>query len=300
MTVSKLFALLKETGTRFFSKDPMTYGASIAFYTLISFPAITLLITMVAGVAYENDGVQDALINQLSRFFGPAGVQQVDAILENAQDLEKTWWAKVIGIGTLIFSATTVFISLQNALNNIWDLKAKPESSVLKYIVNRMLSLAMVVSIGFLLLVTLVIDSVILMIEKYVSDLLSDFGMILVYGVNIVITLFLVSFVFSMIFKYLPDAIIGWKQVRTGGFFTAILFVLGKFLLGFYLTYTDVGSAYGTAGSLVLFLTWVYYSTAILLFGATFTFVYSKNSEHIIKPDKHATFVEHIEVDKTI
>ncbi|GLR17009.1 YihY/virulence factor BrkB family protein [Portibacter lacus] len=298
--IKRTFMLLRETGQSFFTKDPMTYGASIAFYTLVSLPAITLLLSLVLGTAYQADNAQAKLLEQLNRFMGPSSVETVDMILENAGDLGKTWWAKTIGISTLIFSATTVFISLQNALNNIWNLKPKPESSIIKYIVNRVLSFAMVVSLGFLMLVTLVVDSLVLIIENFFSNLLSDVGMVFVQTINFTISLLITTFLFALIFKFLPDAEIKWKQVRIGGLFTAMLFILGKYLLGIYLSFSDVGSAYGAAGSLVLFLTWVYYSSIILLFGANFTYVYSKRGEDLIQPSKHATFIETKEVDSII
>jgi membrane protein len=294
------YLILKETIQSFFKKDPMTYGASIAFYTLVSLPAISLLVTMIAGTAYQSDNIQDQLLEQLQRFMGTSSVETVDMLLENANELGETWWAKVIGIGTLAFSATTVFISLQNAINNIWNLKPKPESSILKYLVNRILSFAMVISLGFLLLVTLVIDSIVLFIETQLSYLFSDAAMILVSTLNFTLSLLITTFLFTLIFKFLPDADIKWKQVRLGGLVTAILFILGKYLLGLYLGYSDIGSAYGAAGSLVLFLTWVYYSSIILLFGANFTFIYSKRHDDIIRPSEHATFVETKEIDKII
>ncbi|WP_235295632.1 YihY/virulence factor BrkB family protein [Portibacter marinus] len=295
--LKRTLILLRDTGQSFFQKDPMTYGASIAFYTLISLPAITLLISMLIGTAYQSDNVQDKLLQQLHQFMGQSSVETVDMILENAGDLGETWWAKAITIGTLVFSATTVFISLQNALNNIWNLKPKPESSIVKYLVNRLLSFAMVVSLGFLLLVTLAVDSVVLLIENYLTDLLSGAAMVLVQTLNFTISLILTTFLFALIFKFLPDAEIKWRQVRLGGLVTAILFIIGKYLLGIYLSFSDVGSAYGAAGSLVLFLTWIYYSSIILLFGANFTYVYAKLHDNYIQPSKHATFVEEKEVE---
>lgn len=292
----KIFTLLKETVISFFKKDPMTYGASIAFYTLISLPAITFLVSIIAGTAYQSDNIQAKLLEQLQRFMGQSSVDTVDMVLQNANDLGETWWAKSIGIGTLTFSATTVFISLQNALNNIWNLKPKPDSSVIKYLVNRLLSFAMVVSLGFLLLVTLVVDSAVLFIETQLSYLLSDAAMILVSTLNFTLSLLITTLLFSLVFKFLPDADIKWKQVRLGGLVTAILFIIGKYLLGLYLGFSDIGSAYGAAGSLVLFLTWIYYSSIILLFGANFTFIYSKMNNDHIQPNEHATFIETVEV----
>ena len=273
----------------------MTYSASIAFYTIISLPALTGLITTILGFATENDSFEDQLYTQLGRFLGPGSTNQIENLVENSQEIGSTWWAQVIGIGTLIFSATTVFISLQNALNNIWNLKAKPTSSVVKYMVNRVMSFAVVVSMGFILLVSLALDSVLLVLKEYITAMLSSFGALLIQAVNVGLTLVLVAAIFTFIFKYLPDAVVTWKAARQGGLFTALLFIIGKIALNIYLTGTDVGSAYGAAGSLVLFLTWVYYSSVILLFGASYTFEISKIDGYSIKPSKHAVFIQEVE-----
>lgn len=297
--VKLIFQAFKNTVSSFISKDPMTYGACIAFYTIISLPAISILITILLGGIYESGNIQDALLIQLQKYVGQSSAEQVDKILENADMIKGKWWARIIGISTLIFSATTVFISLQNALNYIWNLKPKKHSSlksIFRYLVNRLLSFAVVISFAFILLVSLVVDSFLLIVKKFVIDIFDEGGVVLILVLNILFTLGIISVIFMLIFRYLPDARIKWRLVSIGGFFTAILFLAGKYLLGLYLNYTDIGSVYGAGGSLVLFLTWVYYSSIIVLFGSTFTYELAKLKDDAIHANPYATFYKEVPV----
>lgn len=276
----------------------MSYSASIAFYTIFSLPAILIIMVTVAGSAYEQQDVQGSLMEQIETLIGTESAKEVKLILENAKGTATSTVAKIVGIATLLFSATTVFVSMQNALNKIWGIRPKPEREILKFIVNRLLSLAMVISIGFLLLVSLVIDTLIIVFRDFIAEYLTGIAFELVAMANIAFSLLIITLIFAMIFKILPDAKIMWRSVWVGAFVTTLLFVLGKYLIGLYLGTSSIGSAYGAAGSLVLLLIWVYYSSLIVLFGAEFTFVYSREMGHRIRPDKNAVIVKVKEVEQ--
>jgi len=277
--------------------DPMSYSASIAFYTIFSLPAILIITMVIAGSFYEDQQVKQSIIDQIQQLFGGQSAEQVLKIMENASQSTTGTIAKIVGIGTLVFSATTVFISLQNGLNSIWGIKPKPKKEVLGFLMNRVLSLAMVISIGFLLLVSLVVDALIVIFNEILTQVLSGFTFYIVSGVNMLVSIAIITLIFALIFKVLPDAKIKWRDVWVGAAVTAVLFIVGKYLIGLYLGASSVASAYGAAGSLVLLLVWVYYSSIILLFGAEFTFVYSRDIGSNIRPAKQAVFLQKKEID---
>jgi len=290
--------VLKQTVLNFFQDDSFSYASSIAFYTIFSLPAILIISLSIGATVYERDVVQQELINQVGRLIGKESAADVEQILLNAALDSRGTLAKIVGIATLIFSATTVFISLQASLNKIWGIKPKPERGVVKYLIDRLLSLAMVMSIGFLLLVSLVFDAALVMIQNSLSKILSGWTLYLVAAMNIVISLALITLIFAVLFKVLPDAKIKWKDVWVGSLVTTAFFAAGKYLIGFYLGNSSVNSAYGAAGSLVIILIWVYYSTVIFLFGAELTSVYAEKLGSDIQPYHHAVKVQLVEVEK--
>lgn len=289
--------ITRDTAVEFFNDDPMNYSASIAFYLIFSLPAILIITMTVAGSAYGDQVVRENMLKQISQLLGPESTRAINEVLANTEEVGADPIAKIIGIGTLVFSATTVFVSLQNGLNHIWGIKPRPEKNFLTYVLHRLLSLAMVISIGFLLMVSLVLDAVIVIFGDLLSELLSELSYYIISIINVSISLGVITLVFAMIFKILPDAEIEWRDVWIGAFVTTLLFTAGKYLLGFYLGNSTMGTMYGAAGSLVLLLIWVYYSSLIILAGAEFTYVYSKARGRLIKPDKHAVVIEHHEVE---
>ncbi|HEX6222796.1 MAG TPA: YihY/virulence factor BrkB family protein [Chryseolinea sp.] len=290
--------IVKQTVLNFFQDDSFSYASSIAFYTIFSLPAILIISLSVGSTVYEKDVVQEELINQVGRLIGEKSAEDVEEILMNAALDSTGTFAKIVGIATLIFSATTVFISLQTSLNKIWGIKPKPERGFVKYILDRLLSLAMVISIGFLLLVSLVIDTVLVMVQNSLAKVLAGWTLYIVATMNVVVSLSLIALIFAIMFKVLPDAKIKWRDVWVGSLVTTVFFALGKYLIGFYLGNSSVNSAYGAAGSLVIILIWVYYSTVIFLFGAELTSVYAEKLGSNITPYQHAVKVQIVEVEK--
>ncbi|MDX1628362.1 MAG: YihY/virulence factor BrkB family protein [Fulvivirga sp.] len=297
--IKKYARIFKKTFARFFQGEPMSHSASIAFYTIFSMPAILIISLVIAGSFYEDAQVKSLMMNQIQEMFGKESASQVLKIMENANQQTDDTIAKIIGIGTLVFSATTVFVSLQDSLNHIWRIKPKPKHGIIGFLVNRALSLAMVVSIGFLLLVSLIIDALLVVFNDFLRDVLFGHTFYIISGLNLIVSLGVITVIFAIIYKVLPDARVKWRDVWVGAFVATLLFNLGKYLMSIYMATSTLATAYGAAGSLVLLLVWVYYSAIILLFGAEFTFVYSQEIGEVIKPSKRAVRLEIKEIEKT-
>ena len=295
-----LKALLSSVKT-FLQDDPMTYAASIAFYTLISLPGIILIAMNVLNTAYNEAKVKEDLLMRLTTYLGPDTTEQAETILESVDVTDSSILPQIIGALALIFSATTVFISLQDAINKIWSVKTDEKSGFLHVILSRLLSLAMIVSLGFILLVSLVTDSALAILSRWIE---SNFGLgsvIVGSVISLLISLLVNTGIFTLIFKILPDVQTRWRYVWRGGLLTAILFMIGKVLIGFYIGYSDVGSSFGASGSLIVFLSWAYYSSILVLFGAKFTYEYTRCNVDSIKSVTSAVFVrEHVVSDSSL
>ncbi|MBL0745104.1 YihY/virulence factor BrkB family protein [Chryseolinea lacunae] len=292
------WSILKKTVLNFIEDDSFSYASSIAFYTIFSLPAILIISLSVGSAFFEHDVVQQELVNQVSRLIGRESAQEVEKILMNAAIDASSVFAKTVGVVTLVFSATTVFISLQASLNKIWGIKPKPLRGLVKFVLNRLLSLAMVMSIGFVLLVSLVVDTVLVVFQGFLSQILAGMTLYVLTAINIVVSLGFITLIFGLMFKVLPDAKIKWRDVWVGSFVTTVLFTIGKYLIGLYLGNSSFNSAYGAAGSLVIILVWVYYSTVIFLFGAELTSVYAEEIGSEITPYENAVKVQMVELEK--
>lgn len=292
------WTILRKAVSNFIDDDSMSYASAIAFYTIFSLPAVLIIALAIGAAFYERNVVEEELLSQVGRLIGPESAKEIRAILAHATFDATSTFAKAVGIITLTFSATTVFISLQATLNKIWGIKPKPKRGLVKFLLNRLLSLAMVASIGFLLLVSLVIDAALVIFQGFLSKMLAGTTLYILTSVNVVVSLALVTVIFGLMFKVLPDAKIKWRDVWVGAAITTILFGLGKYLIGFYLGNSTFNSAYGAAGSLVIILVWVYYSTVIFLFGAELTSVYAEESGSKIEPYETAVKIQTIELEK--
>ena len=290
------WSIIKCTVSGYFNNDSFLYAGSIAFSTIFSLPAIIMISLSIGSAFYERDLVQQELLNQIARLIGSESTLQIEKIILNATYDMSSAFARVIGIGTLIFSATTVFVSLQTSLNKMWGIKPKPDKGWLKYIINRLLSFAMVVSFGFVLLVSLLLDTILVLVQNKVNLIFDGLTAYLVAAANLVVSMAIITLIFALLFKILPDAKIRWRDVWVGAFITTVLFTVGKYLIGFYLGNSNINSAYGAAGAFVIILIWVYYSTLIFLFGAEFTSVYASKHGKGIVPYKNAVKFKIVEV----
>ncbi|MGD1842713.1 MAG: YihY/virulence factor BrkB family protein [Thermonemataceae bacterium] len=277
-TLKRYWILIKDTFLHFFESNAMHQGASIAFYTIFSLPGILIITINIGGYLYDEGTVETELYDQFEYLIGAKSAENIEKILSEAQasSADMQW----VGILTLIFSATTVFAALQAALNNIWHVSSDNQrKGVVGFVLTRLLSFAMVVSLGFLLLVSLTLDTLLVFIHDLLATLFSETAYYFLNGINLGISLLIISVVFTLIFMILPDRKLRWRQVWKGGLVTSFLFFVGKFLIGFYIGQSAVGDAYGAAGSLVIILVWIYYSTCIVLLGSCFTYIYSKSLE---------------------
>jgi membrane protein len=293
------FGLLKQTGKEFFEDKAPQLGAALAYYTVFSLAPLILVLLAVIGITFRDDpaGVWNKITEQMSYFLDPSAVQVVQNIAEQASQPGKSTIATIVGVALALFGASGVFGQLQDALNTIWDVKAKPTRSIWGFLRNRFLSFGMVAGVCFLLLVSLTLESLLKAFSHYVQSMLPG-GFILAMSVYLIFDFAVIVLLFAMIFKFLPDAKIEWRDVWIGAVITAILFGIGKWLLGLYLGSGAAGSAYGPASSLITLLLWVYYSSQILLFGAEFTQVYADRAGREVKPDEYAVRIESKEVEK--
>src|SRR5213080_1191334 len=291
------FSLLKQTFREWLQDKAPQLGAALAYYTVFSLAPLILVLLAIVGVIFRDDsaGAWNKITQQMSYFLDPSAVQVVQNIAQTASQPGKSTVATVIGIALAIFGASGVFGQLQDVLNTIWGVKAKPGGGIWGFLRSRFLSFAMVGGICFLLLVSLTLESVLKGFSHWVQSVMPG-GIIVALIVYWIFDLAVVILLFAIIFKYLPDAEIHWRDVWIGATITAILFAIGKWALGLYLASGNAASAYGAASSLITLLLWVYYSAQILLFGAEFTQVYACEAGRGVAPDEHAIRVETKEV----
>jgi len=284
--------LTKLTFADFVEDAALDRAAMIGFYTIFSLPAVLIITIRIAGAVFGDDAVRGQVVQQISGIVGHDSAEQIQSIIQNASLSPASTMGTIVGVCTMIFTATTVFVALQDSLNAIWEVKAKPEKGWLKLIVDRVLSLALVVSLGFLLLVSLTIDILLGIVNDFLRDQFSGFAIYLVTAGNVLVSILISIVIFAAIFKVLPDAKIKWYNVWVGATVTAILFVLGKYVLSLYFQHEPLADTYGAAGSMVLILIWVYYTAIIFLLGAEFTQVYSRENDRGIVPQDNAVKVK--------
>lgn len=279
---------LKTTAKEFIAFDPMSAAATIAYYTIFSMPAVLILVVMAAAAFYDEAAVRQALLGQASHLIGRSSADQLGGMLAHARVTETRFLAKLVGLVALAVSAGSVFASLQNTLNRIWKVEPRPGRAVWHYLLTRLTSLALVASFGFLMLVSLVMDAVLVAALNSFEAAISSVTTAMVAAAEFAISFAMITLVFALLFKFLPDVRLRFRDVLSGAVLTALLFTLGKSLIGFYISYADVGDAYGAAGAVVIILVWVYYSTVIMLFGAHYTHVSTREREGAVKPLEHA------------
>ena len=293
-----VFSLLKQTFQEWLEDKAPQLGAALAYYTVFSLAPLILVLLAIVGVIFRDDaaGAWNKIAQQMSYFLDPNALQAVQNIAEKASQPGKSTIATIIGVALALFGASGVFGQLQDALNTIWGVKAKPSRGIWGFLRTRFLSFAMVAGICFLLLVSLAIEALLKGFSHYVQSVLPG-GIVIALTVYLIFDFAVVVLLFAMIFKFLPDVKIQWRDVWIGAVMTAILFGLGKWLLGFYLGSGAASSAYGAASSLITLLLWVYYSSQILLFGAEFTQVHAARAGREFKPSEYAVRVETREVE---
>ncbi|MGE5262987.1 MAG: YihY/virulence factor BrkB family protein [Acidobacteriota bacterium] len=282
--------LFKDTVSNWNKDHAPRLGAALAYYTVFSLGPLLIIVIAIAGLVFGAEAAQGQIVGQMQGLVGEQGAAFIQAAIESASQPRSSVIASVIGIVTLLLGALGVFAQLQDALNTIWDVTPKPDRGWRGLIEDRLLSFSMILVVGFLLLVSLVASTALAAFFKYVGGVV-PMTAIMAEGVNFFVSFAVITLLFALIFKYLPDAQIAWSYVWIGAAMTALLFTIGKVILGIYLGNSAVSSAYGAAGSLVVVLVWVYYSAQILFFGAEFTKVYANRYGAGIIPAPNAVRV---------
>jgi len=308
-----IYHLFIAAGKGFMEDRVMKLSASLAYYTIFSLTPLIIIVLSAATLFFgDKMKTRDRFFIEVTELVGKPAATQIQGFVEHANKTGQSTIGLIIGIGTLIIGATAIFIEIQDSINLIWKVKAMPKKGWIKMLTNRLLSFSLIVSMGFLLLVSLVINSVVvglgdklvsLISESKVEDVIpvaNDTMALLIYILNNALTLSAVTAVFTIIFKVLPDVNIKWKSAIIGALFTALLFSLGKYLIGIYIEKGSTVSAFGAAGSIIIILLWIYYTSIILYFGAEFTQAYAEKFDGGISPSKYAVFTKITIVEKKV
>jgi len=295
---------IKETGKvimqsfKNFGEDKIPkYSASLAYTTVFSLGPLLIVIIFLCSIFFGQEATQGKIYSQMQQFVGQDAALQLQTIIQNASISNKGSFAAVIGIVTLILGATAVFAEIQDSINTIWGFKAKPKKGLWKIIRNRFLSFSVVVSLGFLLLVSLAISTILEGLSDQLKARFPNVTVVIFYILNLIISFVVITTLFAVIFKVLPDAQTKWKDIFPGALASGILFMIGKFAISFYIGKSHVGTTYGAAGSLVVLLLWVYYSAIILYLGAEFAKTWASYKGSSIQPNDYAVALKKVEVE---
>jgi membrane protein len=297
ITLKGIWDILKRSINGVIDHKVFKLSGSLAYYTVFSMAPLLVVIISLCGIFLGQEAAQGEVYAQLNEFLGKDTTLQLQDLVKKAAIGDKGNVAFIIGIITLLIGATTVFGDIQDSINIIWGLKPKPKNDWLKILQNRVLSFSVIISLGFLLLVSLAITAVLDAFNARLQANFAEVSVIVFYVLNQLLTLVVVSLIFAVVFKVLPDAIIQWKDVILGSVVTALLFMLGKFAISFYIGKSNIGSTYGATGSLVVLLLWTYYSSIILYFGAEFTKAYAVVYGSEIYPSKYAVTTKEVEIE---
>jgi len=299
MAPKKLWNIFKRSFSDFIDDNVLKLSSSLAFSTIFSLPGLLIIIIWLATIFYGREIIEGTIYKQIQGFVGTSAANSIQETMRSSMFTNTSKIATIIVFGSLIIGATAVFGEIQDSINLIWKLKSKPKKGRgwLRLIINRLLSFSIIVSLGFILLVSLVINGAMDILLNHLLQRFPDATVVVLYIVNLVLTFFITAFIFGIIFKVLPDANIEWRHVRVGAFTTAFFFMAAKFLISYYLGHSKMSTAYGTTGSIIVVLLWVYFSAMILYFGAAFTRQYAIEMGSNIYPNKYAVWVEKVEVE---
>ena len=289
--LKQFWGILKKAFYEFNQDNAIKLSASLSYYTVFSIAPLLIIIISLSGVFFGKAAVEGKIYGQLKGLIGATASLQVEDIVRNIQQSNHTIAGAVIGIAILLLGATGVFTEIQGSINYIWSIQAKPKKGWLKLLLNRLLSFSLVIGLSFVLMVSLLVNAVMDLLNDNLKRYFERVTVEVIYVFNIVLILVVITGLFAVIFKILPDARIKWKDAFTGALFTALLFLLGKVLIGIYLGNSRIGVTYGASASVIIILSWVYYSSIILYFGAEFTKVYAMRHGGGIVPNDMAVFI---------
>lgn len=285
------FTLLRHTAISFSDDNAFKLAASLSYYTLFALGPFLIILLSLSSIIYGRDAVQGRIFMQLKGVIGSDAALQIQDILSNAHQTHATTAGAVIGVIILVVVATGIFTEMQGSINFIWSVKAKPKKGWLKFLINRLLSFILVLSLSIMLFASLLVNTLLGLLSARLTRVMPNYTIYLIDTLSFIIILITLTGLFTVIFKILPDAIISWKDALIGSAFTAVLFFIGKYLISLYIHKSTLGTSYGTAASIVIILAWVYYVAAIIYFGAEFTKIYALHSGEGIRPKSTAVFI---------
>jgi membrane protein len=294
--IAGFFKYLKQVGTEFTEDNILKYSASLAYYTIFSLAPLLIIIISLCGLLFGREAIQGHVYGQIKGLVGTDAAAQVQDAIKNIHISGHNFFASVVSIIVLLIGATGIFGEVQDSLNKIWGLKIKTRKTWWKLILNRILSFSLILSIGFVMMVSLALNIVVAAFGNYLGRYFSGLSVVFIQVTDSVLAFVATTFLFSLMFKMLPDAKIKWKDVLVGGLITSVFFTLGKLGIGYYLGQSNITSVYGAAGSIMVIMVWVYYSAMILFLGAEFTKVYAKFYGGKIFPNEYAVWIKTEEV----
>ncbi len=289
--LKRFLTLFKNAGIGFIDDNAFKLSASLSYYTIFALGPVLIIVISLVGIFYGREAVQGRVYDQLNGLIGSQAALQIQEIIKNIQNTQATTTGALVGTAILIVGATGVFTEMQDSINYIWSVKAKPKQGWLKFLANRLLSFSLIVGLGFVLLVSLMVNALLNLLSDQLYAYFPNFTIDLFLLINSGITLVTITGLFAVIFKVLPDAVISWTDALIGSVVTALLFLAGKLLIGYYLGKSNLGITYGAAASIVILLSWVYYSALILYYGAEFTKMYALQAGEGIRPKQTAVFI---------
>ncbi len=292
-----VLTIFKSSASEFTENNSFRHAAALSYYTIFSLPPLLLIIITIASAAYGPEAVNGQVYGQLKGLVGADSAKFLQDSIAKFTLQQKGGVATAIGLATLVFAATTFFVTLQESINDIWNLKVKPRNGLWQFVQDRLLSFGLILSVALLLLVSFVISAVLNAFTGYLQQLLPAVGVVTIKIVDVLLSLTVTTLLFALIYKFLPDAIIRWRDVLIGAFIPALLFIIGKYLIAFYIAEADPGSAFGAAGSAIVLLLWVNYSSLIIFFGAEFTQEFADAYGQKVQPKAHAVRVKLEEID---
>jgi len=300
MLLKDLWSITKKSAIAWNEADPFRQSAVVAYYAIFSMPALLVILIACAGFFFGQEAVRGEIAGQIASVMGKDTAVQIQDMIAKATNHKNTVLAAIISIGTLILGCTGVFEELQVSLNQIWEVKVVAKKKWLKSLKDRLFSFGLILSIGFLLLVSLVLTTILTALSGWIKNHLPDFVLTIFHALDFVISFGVITVLFALMFKILPDAKVKWKNVWIGAIVTALLFIVGKFGLGIYFGKTQPASAYGAAGSIILVMLWVSYSCMIVFFGAEFTKQFTFHYGGKIEPTKDAEHIETSEEEQLV
>src|SRR4051812_41599063 len=290
-TIKKYFHVLKGAASGFSQDNCAKLSAALSYYTIFAIGPLLVIVISLSAIFYGREAVQGRLYGQIKDLVGSDAAVQIQDIIKNSHHSNKGIVGTVIGTVFLVIGATGIFTEIQDSINFIWSLRAKPKRGIVKYLINRLLSFSLIVSLGFLLIVSLVVSALLDLLSDRLTHYFPHTTVYIFLVVNFILIFTIISLLFAIIFKVLPDGRIKWKDAIVGAGFTAVLFIIGKAAISFYLGRSNLGATYGTAASVIIILTWVYYTSLILYFGAEFTKAFALEYGGGIIPNDTAVFI---------